>query len=220
MTEKIIAPSLISADFSNLEKSLEEMNKSKAQWLHLDIMDGNFVPNLTFGPKVIANVREKSDLFFDVHMMVQNPSRLVEQIANAGADQISVHYEACDHLKTTLQKIKSYGIKSGITFNPDIPLEEVQEYFEHVDHVLLMSVKAGFDGQEFIDCSIERLKNLVEYRKQHNLNFTIAVDGGVNPNNIQVLAALGADVLVMGSAIFRKGQISQNIDIAHQLVNK
>ena len=220
MSEKIIAPSLISANFNNLEDFMNQINSSKAAWLHLDVMDGHFVPNLSFGAKVISNIRAKSDLFFDVHMMVKNPSRLLEQIANSGADQISIHYEACDHLRTTLQKIRSYGKKSGITFNPTTKIEDVAEYFDCVDHVQLMSVQAGFDGQEFLTESIDRLKKIVKYREENNLNFTISVDGGVNPNNIQLLASLGADVFVMGSAIFRKGQVSQTIDIMHSLVNK
>ena len=206
----LIAPSILSADFSCLKEEVQKLTQAKADWLHLDVMDGHFVPNLTFGPMVVKSIREHTKLPFDVHLMVKNPLEMIPWFANAGADIITVHAETCPHLDKALSQIKSYGIKAGVSLNPSTP-ENVLEYvLDKLDLIMVMSVNPGFGGQSFIQSSIEkisRIKNMIKGK-----NILIEVDGGVNPMTAAECVAAGADVLVAGSAILNGGDYQKNIE--------
>ncbi|MBK7095779.1 MAG: ribulose-phosphate 3-epimerase [Saprospiraceae bacterium] len=201
--ETIIAPSILSADFSKLGSEIEMINKSEAQWIHVDIMDGMFVPNITFGPWIVRTLKKITDKVLDVHLMVEKPDRFFEDFRNAGADILTVHYEACTHLHRSIQKIKSLGMKAGVSVNPHIGVNFLEDIIPYVDLVLIMSVNPGFGGQKFIESSyskIERLKELISIK---NLSTLIEVDGGVSLENAVTLIGSGANVLVSGNAIFR-----------------
>lgn len=198
----IIAPSLLSADFTNLEKEVKEIEKAGADWLHLDIMDGNFVPNISFGPMIVKALRGHTNLFFDVHLMIENPDLYLEEFKNAGADMITVHQESTKHLHRTVQRIKSLGLKAGVSLNPATSVLTLEHILPDIDMVLIMSVNPGFGGQSFIPESLEKIKKLKALAEEKNPNLQIQVDGGINKDNAGIVLEAGADILVAGSAVF------------------
>ncbi|WBM74075.1 ribulose-phosphate 3-epimerase [Saprospira grandis] len=199
----LIAPSVLACDFARLPEEIALLNESVADWIHLDVMDGRFVPNLTFGMPLVEAINRLTDKTLDVHLMMLEPERYVEAFQKAGADWISVHYEACPHLHRNLQQIKATGAKAGVAINPHTPVEALFPVLEEIDLVIIMSVNPGFGGQKFIYHSIEKIKKLKEEITIRNLPTLIEVDGGVGMQNAQVLLQAGADVLVAGSAVFK-----------------
>ena len=202
MKTPIIAPSLLSADFTNLEAAARMLNASEAEWFHLDVMDGVFVPNLTFGMPIIKQLRKHSTKVFDCHLMITQPERYVEAFAEAGADYLTVHYEASTHLHRTIQQIKAAGMKAGVALNPHTPVEVLTDVLEDLDLVLIMSVNPGFGGQKFIAQAIRKIERLVVMREACNSKALIEVDGGVNLETGKQLVAAGADALVAGNFVF------------------
>ena len=194
----IIAPSLLAADFSDLKNEIEKVEKAGAEYLHLDVMDGAFVPNISFGAPVISSIRKHSNLVFDVHLMVENPDRFIKDFVDAGADIITVHAEATKHLNRTVQLIKSYGKKVGISLNPSTPLEMIKHELKNIDMVLIMTVNPGFGGQAFIENMTDKIKEL----RALDTNIDIEVDGGINAETGKKVKEAGANVLVAGSYIF------------------
>ena len=202
MKTPIIAPSLLSADFTNLEAAARMLNASDAAWFHLDVMDGVFVPNLTFGMPIIKQLRKHSTKVFDSHLMIAQPERYVEAFADAGADYLTVHYEASTHLHRTIQQIKAAGMKAGVALNPHTPVEVLTDVLEDLDLVLIMSVNPGFGGQKFIAQAIKKIERLVKMRTACNSKALIEVDGGVNLETGRLLVDAGADALVAGNFVF------------------
>lgn len=199
---KMIAPSLLSANFLNLEKDIEMLNNSQADWLHLDVMDGVFVPNISFGQPVIKHIKKIANKPLDVHLMIVNPDRYFEDFKKCGSDIITVHYEACTHLHRSLTAIKNLGIKAGVVLNPHTPVSVLEDIIYLCDVVLLMSVNPGFGGQKFIENTYKKTKQLKEMIVRNNPSTLIEIDGGVNTTNSKQLFDCGADVLVAGNAVF------------------
>lgn len=198
----IFAPSMLSSDFSDVGEAVRMIGETTAQWIHLDVMDGSFVPNITFGPKFIRDMRPLSPLIFDTHLMIDNPDRYISHFAQAGSDIITVHSEASVHLHRTLGAIHDEGKQAGVSIVPSTPVSAIEMVLEDVELVLVMSVNPGFGGQRFIASSMRKIRELAALRSAHNLQFRISVDGGVNLHNADELLEAGVDVLVMGSAFF------------------
>ena len=205
---KLLAPSILSADFSNLAQQIRYVEIGGADIIHCDIMDGKFVPNITFGPIVVKAVKRTTKLPIDVHLMIEDPDNFIEDFISAGADYISVHQEEVVHLHRTITRIKELGAKAGVVLNPATPVSTLSDILEFIDFVLVMSVNPGFGGQKFIESSIKKIKQLSELRSELNLNFKIEIDGGIDPNNIKRVSDAGCDMFVAGSSIFNQDNIS------------
>lgn len=217
---KLIAPSILSADFAKLGDEVKAVESAGADWIHADVMDGHFVPNITFGPLVVQAVRNISALPIDVHLMIENPDAYIADFAGAGATHVSVHVETCVHLNRSIQLIRQSGAKPGIVLNPSTPLQSLDWVLPEVDYVLIMSVNPGFGGQEFIQSSLVKIRELRRKIDSLNLNTLIEIDGGVNENTIADIAEAGADVFVAGSAIFGSQDYSRTIGIFRKIVDR
>jgi ribulose-phosphate 3-epimerase len=217
---KLIAPSILSADFSHLAEDVQKVIDAGADWIHADVMDGHFVPNITFGPMVVAAVRSITDLPIDVHLMIEAPERYIEAFAKAGASHISVQVETCVHLHRTIAQIKETGAKAGAVLNPATPLSAVNWILSDVDYVLVMSVNPGFGGQTFIPSSLDKIRALRQLIDTQELDVQIEIDGGVNRDTIGAIAAAGADVFVAGSAIFGSDDYQKTIAAFREIIDR
>jgi len=205
-----LAPSILSADFAHLADNVQAVAEGGATVLHVDVMDGHFVPNITIGPPVVASLRKATTLPLDVHLMIENPDEYIPAFMDAGADWISVHQEACIHLHRTLDHIRSHGAQAGVVINPATPVQTLEEVLDMVDHVLVMSVNPGFGGQKFIPSTLDKVRKLVMMRQARRANFRIEMDGGIAPDTITGAVRAGVEILVAGNAVFGKGSPREN----------
>jgi ribulose-phosphate 3-epimerase len=206
-----LAPSILSADFARLAEQVAAVEEGGATLLHVDVMDGHFVPNITIGPPVVASLRKATELPLDVHLMIENPDQFIPAFVDAGADWISVHQEACRHLNRTLELIRSHGAQVGVVINPATPVQTLGEVLELVDFILVMSVNPGFGGQKFIPASLEKIRKLATMRAARGARFRIEIDGGISADTIVGAVRAGAEVLVAGNAVFGKGVPEENV---------
>src|SRR5690625_2011779 len=211
-----IAPSILSADFSRLGEEIKDVEQAGADYIHVDVMDGHFVPNITIGPLIVEAIKPVTDLPLDVHLMIENPDQYIENFAKAGASIITVHQEACTHLHRTIQSIKNVGIKAGVVINPATPVVMIEGILQYVDLVLVMTVNPGFGGQSFIESALPKIKRLSELKEKHHYSYEIEVDGGVNEQTAKLCVDAGANVLVAGSAIFNKKDRQQAIQVIRE----
>jgi ribulose-phosphate 3-epimerase len=204
----LLAPSILSADFSNLSQQIRLTEIGGADWIHCDVMDGHFVPNITIGPLIVKAVKKVTKLTVDVHLMIENPDNYIEAFAKAGSSYISVHVEAAVHLNRTINRIKEFGCKAGVVINPATPVDSIKEVAEFIDLLLIMTVNPGFGGQNFIPNSIRRIKEAVKLRESLKADFLIEIDGGVNKETVKTAKEAGVDIFVAGSAVFNADNIS------------
>ncbi|MPQ32348.1 ribulose-phosphate 3-epimerase [Clostridium estertheticum] len=206
-----IAPSILSADFSKLGEHIKQLDAYGADMIHIDVMDGMFVPNISFGTPIIKSIRKLTRIPFDVHLMIEEPSRYVEEFVHAGADIITVHYETDRHIDRTINYIKSFGVKVGVALNPATPVALIKHLISNVDMVLIMTVNPGFGGQKFIEYCLDKVKEVRELANVYNKDIMIQVDGGIDESNIRGVVSSGANVIVAGSAVFKNDDIEKNI---------
>lgn len=216
----MLSPSLLSADFTNLEKEFKIMNEEKVDFIHLDIMDGNYVPNISYGPGVIKKLRPLTDILFDTHLMIERPENFIEEFVKAGSDIITIHPSTTKHLDRTLSLIKSYGKKAGLALNPGDSLDILDYNIENIDLVLIMSVNPGFGGQKFIPSALRKISEVKKLIEKRNLKTLIEVDGGIKLGNAKDVLDAGADILVSGSGIFEKGRTRENIKAFKEILWK
>ena len=205
-----LSPSILAANFNRLGADIKAVEDEDIDMLHVDVMDGMFVPSISFGMPVIESIRKESNMFFDVHLMVEEPLRYIKEFVDTGADGITVHVEACEDLKKTIDEIKKHGVKTAVAVNPATDIERVYDVLDDLDMVLVMSVNPGFGGQKLMPETLEKVKKLVKEREKRSLKFKIEMDGGINSKNIEEVVAAGVDVIVAGTAVF-SGDISNNI---------
>ena len=215
-----LAPSILSADFARLLEDVKKVEKAGCEYLHIDVMDGHFVPNITLGPAIVKSLRKDVNMVFDAHLMIENPDNYIKEFADAGCDIIVVHQEACTHLHRTIQNIKSHGVKAGVALNPATPIETIKYVLEDVDMVLLMSVNPGFGGQSYIPVVTKKIKELRALIDEMGLDIDIEVDGGVKPSNKSEVVNAGANVIVAGSAIFNAGDIDEAVKSLRENASK
>jgi len=214
-----LAPSILSCDFSNLQADLDQTKDTDLKMIHIDVMDGSFVPNISFGFKVISDIRDKNDYLFDTHAMIYEPIKYIEEFKKAGVDRLTIHYEACENLDQTIEKIKESDMQVGLTFKPATDLDLIIPYLDKIDLVLVMSVEPGFGGQTFMESSIEKIKILRDYIDNNNLDVLIQVDGGIKTTNVKKVIEAGTDIVVSGSDVFGK-DIKNQIDKYYEIFNK
>ena len=212
-----IAPSILSADFANLGADIKVVEQEGIKYLHIDVMDGKFVPSISFGMPIVTSIRKTTDMIFDVHLMIEEPERYISEFAKCGADIITVHAEACLHLDRVIEQIKECGCKAAVALNPATPLSAVEYVLDKLDMVLIMSVNPGFGGQKYIPYATDKIKALKKMITERNLSTLIEVDGGVNASNVQEIADAGVDIAVMGSAVFN-GDIKENVEKIYKII--
>lgn len=213
-----IAPSILASNFAKLGEEIQDVEKGGADYIHVDVMDGHYVPNISIGPMIVEAIRPVTTLPLDVHLMIDNPDQYIEEFAKAGSDIITVHQEACTHLHRTIQLIKSHGVKAGVVINPGTPADMIKPILGEVDLVLLMTVNPGFGGQSFISSVLPKVQQIADWRKDMGLDFEIEIDGGVNTETAKLCTDAGADVLVAGSAVFKKEDRREAIEAIRNAV--